>query len=314
MTWAIFPIIAQAFYVSGCYVQNYLVDTALPKKRPGALIISHLPCMILGILILFAIFGRMVFFLPLPNALGLIAAGAINVIGAIFYYRALQAGDTADLNIIGQLSPLLSLALGIFVLGEVITFNQAIGFAIVMAAILVVMFGGSKQQKHKTDWNVIILALCSMFFSISSDIVFAYFVKGFTADVALFARSFFFFELGSALMITIITICFGSWRKAIKTTFFTGKQHRRHLLASIADNLLYLLAEFIYKYGLLIVPVVAMMTVVGKVASLFVSLFYTIFVGKIFPKFIHGKRLTRRIIAHYIIAAILIIIGIGVMN
>lgn len=314
MMWAIFPILSQVFYVSSSYIQNYLVDTALPKRKPGALIITHLPGMVLGILILFAIFGRMVFFLPLPNALGLIAAGAVNVIGSVFYYRTLQIGDTADINIIGQLSPLISLALGILVLGEVITPGQGIGFAIIMLAILVILFGGGKKQRHKIDYRVIVLAFCSMFFSISSDIIFAYFVKGFTTDIALFARSFFFFELGSALMITIIMICFGSWRHAVRMTFFTGKHHRKNLLASIVDNLSFLFAEFIYKYGLLIVPVIAMMTVVGKVTGLFVSLFYTIFVGKIFPKFIHGKRLTRRLIVQYIIAAVLIITGIVIMT
>jgi uncharacterized membrane protein len=314
MMWAIFPILAQVFYVSGSYIQNYLVDTALPKRRPGSLIITHLPCMVISILVLFAIFGRMVFFLPLPNALGLIAAGAINIFGSIFYYCTLQAGDTADVNIIGQMSPLLSLVLGILVLGEVITFGQGIGFAIIMIAILVILFGGGKKHRHKIEYRVVVLAFCSMFFSISSDIVFAYFVKGFTTDMTLFARSFFFFQLGSALMITIIMICFGSWRKSVRSAFFTGKHHRKNLLASIVDNLLFLLADFIYKYGLLIVPVVAMMTVVGKVASLFVSLFYTIFVGKIFPKFIHGKRLTRRLVVQYVIAAVLIVIGITVMT
>lgn len=315
MTWALFPITAMLFYVSGSYIQNYLVDTALPKKRAGALIIMHLPQMLLSILLLFAAFGRTVFFLPLGNALGLILAGAINVVGSIYYYRALQSGDTADVNIFGQISPILSLFFGIIILSESITIEQGIGFALIMLAICVVVFGGLKKRERKhVDFRVAALTITSAFFSVLSDVVYACFVKGFTADIKLFAQGFFFFQLGSALTVTVIMICFVRWRKAVHTTFFRGRKHRRNLLASIVDNLAFMLGEILYKFGLLIVPVVAMMTVVGKVAGLFISLFYTIFVGKIFPKFVHGKRLTRRAVAQYMIAAVLIIAGIAIMN
>ncbi len=315
MTWAFFPIAAMLFYVSGSYIQNYLVDTALPKKKAGALIIMHLPQMLLSILLLFALFGRTVFFLPLNNALGLILAGAINVVGSIYYYKALQSGDTADVNIFGQISPLLSLVFGILILGETISIEQGIGFALIMAAILVVVFGGMKKTEHKrVDLRVAALTLTSAFFSVLSDVVYAFFIKGFTTDIKLFSQGFFFFQLGSALTVTVIMICFVSWRKAVRSTFFTGRKHRRNMLAAITDNLAFMFGEVLYKFGLLIVPVIAMMTVVGKVAGLFISLFYTIFVGKIFPKFVHGKRLTHKVVASYMIAAVLIIAGIAFMN
>ena len=57
-----------------------------------------------------------------------------------------------------------------------------------------------------------------------------------------------------------------------------------------------------------------MMTAIGKVAGLFVSFFFTLFLGRIFPKFIHGKRITHKIMAQYLIAAVLIIVGIIMMN
>ena len=169
MLWAIFPIFAQLFYTSSGYIQNFLVDLAFPKKRAGALIIAHLPLFLASMLMLFAIFGRMVFFMPLANALGFIAAGAINVFGSIFYYKALQAGDTADVIIFGQLGPLISLGLGVMILGETISAMQGLGFLFIMAALVVVVMGDvNKKTKQKPNLGVIGLTLTSAFFSMNS--------------------------------------------------------------------------------------------------------------------------------------------------
>lgn len=316
MLWAIFPIFANFFYVSGSYLENYLADTALPNKRAGALILGRLPSFVITMLLLFAIFGRVVFVLPFANAAGLVLAGAINVIGSVYYFRALQAGDTADVNIFGQLSPLISLGLGVLILGESITAMQGIGLAIIMAAILIVVFGGtSKKERQAPNLSVAKLTIISAFFSILSDVVYAFFVKDFTADTILFGQGLFFFEIGSALMVILLAICFKTWRKAIRTTFFRSKNHNRNMAALIGDNIAFTAGEFLYKYGLLVVPVIAMMTAVSKVASLFISFFvFTLFLGKIFPKFIHGKRITRKMLGQYLIAAVLIVVGIVVMN
>jgi len=315
MLWAIFPIFAQLFYTSGSYIQNFLVDTAFPKNRAGALIITHLPCFLLGMILMYAIFGRIVLVLPLVTALGFVLAGIVNVFGSVFCYKALQEGDAADVVIFSQLSPLISLGLGVMVLGEKITVTQGLGFLFIMAAIAVVVTGSAtKKERTNPDFKVIRLTLISSFFSILSDIIFVYFARDILADTTFFAQSFFFFSLGSAVTVLVLFICFGKWRKAIKSVFVTSKKRNRNSLGMIADNLSFLLAELLFKYGLLIVPVVAMMTVVSKVTNLFASFFFTVFLGKIFPKFIHGKRLTKRVLVRYLIASVFIVAGIMVMN
>jgi len=149
--WAIFPIFANFFYVSGSYLENYLTDIALPKKRAGALILGRMPSFVMTMLILLAIFGRAVFILPFYNACGLILAGAINVVGSIYYFKALQTGDAADVNIFGQLSPLISLGLGVAILGENVTAMQGIGLAIIMAAILIIVFGSTSKKERSAQ-------------------------------------------------------------------------------------------------------------------------------------------------------------------
>ena len=315
MLWAIFPIFAQLFYTSGSYVENFLVDTAFPKNRAGALIIVRLPCFVVSMILMYAIFGRIVFFLTLATALVFVLAGAINVVGSVFSFKALQEGDAADVIIFGQLSPLISLGLGVMVLGEVITVSQGLGFLFIMAAIVTVVTGSAtKKERTNPDFRVIRLTLTAAFFSVLSDIVFVYFARGILADTTLYAQSFFFFSLGSAVTVLVFFICFGKWRKAIKSVFVTSKKRNQNCLGLIADNLSFLLAELLFKYGLLLVPVVAMMTVVSKVTNLFASFLFTVFLGKIFPKFIHGKRLTKRILVRYLIASVLIVTGIMIMN
>jgi uncharacterized membrane protein len=315
MLWAIFPIFAQLFYTSGSYVQNFLADTAFPKGRAGALIIARLPCFIMGMLLMYAVFGRIVLVLPLATALGFVAAGVINVFGSVFSFKALQEGDAADVIIFSQLSPLISLGLGVMVLGEKITTAQGLGFLFIMAAIAVVVTGSTtKKERTNPNFKVIRLTLISAFFSILSDIVFVYFARGILADTTLYAQSFFFFSLGSAVTVLVLFICLGKWRKATRTVFVKSKNRNRNWLGLIADNLSFLLGELLFKYGLLIVPVVAMMTVVSKVTNLFASFFFTVFLGKIFPKFIHGKRLTKAILVRYLISSIFIVAGIMIMN
>ena len=89
MWWLVLPVAASVFYCFNGYIQNYLTDVALPKKRAGSLAIMHALSFLVSIIALIFIFGRAVFMMPLGNALGLMMAGAINVTGAIFYYKAI---------------------------------------------------------------------------------------------------------------------------------------------------------------------------------------------------------------------------------
>ena len=69
-----------------------------------------------------------------------------------------------------------------------------------------------------------------------------------------------------------------------------------------------------YKFGLIIVPVVALLNVVDKGVSLFVSLLLTIVLSKIFPRVIKAGKFSKEMAVRYSIAGALVIIGILVMN
>lgn len=315
MWWLILPVAASVFYCFDGYIQNYLTDVALPKKRAGSLAIMHALGFFVSIIALIAIFGRAVFMMPLGNALGLMLAGVINVIGAIFYYKAIQKGDNIDVTIFGQVAPLMSIGLGVLLLGESINSNQSLGFVMIMAATLIVIFGtSSKREKHSPNVDVALTTIVYCFFSILSDIVYALFIGDRIADYTLFAQGFFFFQLGSLLAVVLCFIFFDSWRKALKRTFFTSKKRHFYLLAELADNVALLGGEIFYKFALIVAPVVSLLAPIARVSNLFVSFFIVLFLGRVFPKFITAKRMTKKIILYYLVAAIIIMVGIILMN
>ena len=286
--WIFFPILASVFYCTGGYIQNYLTDMALPKRRGGALILMRILCFMFSLFVLVAMFGRAVFMVPLGAAFGLMLAGAINIFGSVYYYKAIQKGDNIDVNIFGQVGPLLSILFGVLLLGESITGSQGIGFLFIMAGAMLVVFGTANKRKGGPDFGVAILTLVSCFFSILSDIVYAYFIGDGVATYMLFAQGFFYFQLGSLLMVIMALIFFPNWRKAVKTTFFTGRGHHKHLALEILDNATFLAGDILYKFGLIAAPVVALVSPIGKVAGLFTSFFSAMIFGRAFPKFIHA--------------------------
>jgi uncharacterized membrane protein len=313
MMWAIFPVIAAVFYNFSSYIENELVDNSLPKKKAGAFAFLHIPGLILSLILLLAIFGRPVFMMEPANAIGLMVAGAVNVIGHIYYYRALQTGDNIDITIFSQTSPLITLGLGVLFLGETITTNQAIGFMLILLAVAVIIFASSK--KRTPDFKTAGITLISTFFSVASDVIFVYFLpKTGVMDVVLFGQSFFFFQMGSLIFSALLFVILLSWREAAVKSFFRSKKAMRNSALAAVENICFYIGDMAYKFCLIIVPVVALLKVVGKGTSLFVSLFLTIILSKVFPRAIKAGKFSKDMAVRYLIAGVLVVVGILVMN
>ena len=313
MMWAIFPISASTFYNFGGYIENELVDHSLPKKKAGAFCFLQIPGLMISLVLLLAIFGRPVFMMDPTNAIGLLVAGAVNVIGRIYYYRALQSGDNIDITIFGQTSPLITLGLGVLFLGETITTNQAVGFLLILFGAAIIIFASS--NKRTPDFKTAGITLISTFFSVASDIIFVYFLpKTGVMDVLLFGQSFFFFQIGSLIFSVLLLVVKLSWREAVVKNFIHSKKAIRNSSLAAVDSICFYIGDMAYKFGLIIVPVVALLNVVGKGASLFVSLFLTIILSKFFPRVIKAGKFTKQMVMRYAIAGILVVVGILVMN
>ncbi len=311
--WVIFPILASFFGTIAEKVEDHLVDTVIQKKKAASFAFMRLPSYILAIIVLLAIFGRAIFMFPLQSVFGIMFAGAINVIAQMYLFRALQEGDPVDIKIFSQTGPLISLGLGALILGERIAANQSMGLIlIIIGAMIVALFNDDK--KHVTDFRVAGTTLIHSFFSILSDILLVFFLSDAgSASYVLFAQAFFYFQLGCLVFSVFLVICMPGWRTVISRAFFKHKKAALNSSLAFGDNLCFGISDACYKYALISIPVVAMATSIYKASGLFVSLFITFVMSKIFPKIIRVKKLSKQGIARYVLSAILIVCGIFVM-
>ena len=74
--WLLLPIFSSIFYSLSSVLQNFVIDTGMPKKRAASFLATHIITFTFGMLLVLAIFGRSVFMLPLINAAGLMLAAA----------------------------------------------------------------------------------------------------------------------------------------------------------------------------------------------------------------------------------------------
>lgn len=316
MLWVLMPVLAAIFYGVGNYIQDHTVDNEFQKKRAGAFILVRIPCFVITLAILLLVFGRSVFMINNPmNVLGLILAGVINVIGSVFHLKALREGDTIDITIFNQVGPLISLGLGVMLLNEKINSNQSLGFLFIMAGACLVALMSDGKKKHTPDFKVAGITLISVFFSMLSDIVYVYFLNrgGGTTNLVLFGQTFFFFQLGSLVAAVIAAVLFENWRAALGRAFFKSKNRKKNFGFASLENVLWGIADSLAKLGLILTPVVALFSAVGRASGLFVSLFITFAISKMFPRVIKVKKMSKQAAFRYMLSAILIIVGIIVM-
>ncbi|MDO4730449.1 MAG: EamA family transporter [Candidatus Saccharibacteria bacterium] len=314
MLWVLLPVVAAIFYGIGSYVENHVVDNEFQRKKAGAFILSRIPIFCISLIVLLLIFGRSVFMVTPMDALGLMLAGAINVIGSVYYLKALREGDTVDITIFSQVGPLISLGLGVVMLNEKINSSQSLGFLFIMAGACVVALMSDGKKKHTPDFRVAGITLISIFFSMLSDVVYVYFLnRGGTTNLVLFGQTFFFFQIGSLVAMIVAAVLFEGWRSALGKVFIHGKKKKANYGLAMIENITWGIADSLAKLGLILTPVVALFSAVGRASGLFVSLFITFAVSKMFPRLIRIKKMSKQAVFRYMLSAILIVVGIIVM-
>ena len=306
--WVIFPILAAVALSVSAFLQNYLTDVALPKKRAGAYVVTQLLSYGVSMLVLFAVFGRGVFILPFPVALGLLMAGAINVLGTILYFKALRSGETVEVTIFGESAPLIALALGVMFLGETVTEMQGLAFVLIMGAALILIFATKNKRSGKLNLRTAGLAFASAFFWVLSDIVFVKFAGDNVRNFQNFGQTFFYFQMGAFLITAILAMCLPSWQQAIKQAFFK-KGKAKNLVIAFLDNGFFTAAEFLFKFGLLAAPAVALMSVVSHVSQLGITFVLGMFLSRFMPMF-GREKYNKKLILQHLAAALLVVTGI----
>jgi drug/metabolite transporter (DMT)-like permease len=245
-------------------------------------------------------------------ALGLVFAGMVNVVGIAFYLKSLRSGDAVEVTIFGESAPLIALALGVVFLGEDVTATQGLAFTLIMGAAVIMVLSTKRKRGGRLNLATAGLAFVGTFFWVVSDILYVGWAGNGISNFTYFGQTFFYFEMGAFMASLLALVCVPSWRRTVRVAFF-GESKGRNLAAMVLDNGIYTLGEFCFKIGLLMAPVVALMSVVSHVAQLGIVFVLGIFLARFFPR-ISGERYSKKLLMQHLVAVALVVTGIIVLG
>ena len=309
MTWVIFPILAAFFFTLGNFTNNYIVDTALQRKKPEAIHGTWVICHSLILIGILAVFGVQVLaFDSFDQVLFMLLSGFITSIGAIPWFRALKGDDTFGVTVFGQTSPIIALILGFLFLNEQINSTQLIAFGLVFAAIFIVIFSAKKTKRSKINYKSALLITLACLIWVSADIIFMSAID--PSEPHTFAHGLAWFTIGAIIGILSAHLVFPDWSKILKKSIFNRPKYTMFLVSS---NVSEAIGGVFIKIAIVLAPALSIAFITQRISQLFITFVLGIILSKLWPRF-GREKLTRRAITAHFIALILAVAGIIILN
>src|SRR3990167_8512100 len=130
MNWVLLALLAPAIYAIVNFIDKHLVSNEI-KDYKAMPIYTSFVALIAGTIFWFAT-GFPV--LETKDAAIIMATGIITVWSLFLYFRALAEEETTTIIILFQTLPVLSLIFGYFILGEIISTRQLLGFILILSS------------------------------------------------------------------------------------------------------------------------------------------------------------------------------------
>lgn len=144
MNWIFLALLAPFVYAVNIFLDKYIVSARLPDYR-------SLP--IFGMLISLPVAVLLSIFLGITITYGsflIILSGVLTIWAFSLYLEALITEETSLLIVIIQLIPVIVLVMSYFLLGEVITLRQSLGFLLLLTASILISI---KKQKSRLGFS-----------------------------------------------------------------------------------------------------------------------------------------------------------------
>lgn len=283
----LFALLEPMFHGIANVFDNYFVNKIF--RNPIVLIFfSHITDLLF--LPLIFVFGLPV--IPAMSQIPIFAIlGLINVTYIYPYLKALQSDDTSTVSSLFSMSKIFVPVLAFLFIGEILTLNQYIGFAmIIVASSLLTM---DFRKKFRLNSSFVYMLIVSVILSIEA--ILYKFVLGSVDWVTAFTWSTVF-----SLLFVMPILLIGKYRKEIRRT--TPSFKKGFKLFATEE-----FVTFVGSVGFVVAMSLAPVTLVKGVSSLqpvFVLL-YAILFGKMFPKAfkekVDGKSLAKKVIFFVII-------------
>jgi Predicted membrane protein len=305
----ILPIMAAVFYSLVAFIENYLTDKHFKRKEPDSLTMFSVIGCLVSMTVILAIKQTDVFVdLDMKAVVAIMICGAINIAATVPYYRAFAYGEATEITILGQFMPVISLFLALMFLGDKISPVQIVAFIVIFGATMLIA-SSLGDRKKRLVWNkkAVLYMLLACFGWSVSDVLFAHFAWTSSSDLIGAAMvSFFWFQAGVFVAIHVIYAITKDWQDEIGSFLKKGLIPKMSMIT--LSELFFVLAEFAFRMGLVVMPV-AIMSVTEGVMRLVVTFILGIILTKVWPLF-GREKMTRNAILRHVVAIILAIIGI----
>ena len=307
MTWLVFVIITVFIDSIRIFIDNYVSDVYFKGKGAAAQKLFYGYLRIPFAIITLIITGFDFDITPLNVAALLFIGGFINGFSGIFYYKALEIDDSTNLGIFIQLAPVFYLILGWIFLGETFSPIQLIGFAVIMAAPLIIVLS-TRKKSRKIRIKAILYSFLYVLIAVISHLIF---IRGNDRTDASFITTVSIVLLGKGLSGLIIVWCNRKWHRR---WYQVVKRSRKKVFRPMLTNFFIgTTIEFTYRAALATAPTVAMASVTSDSSEPIVIFFMGLLLTLVWPKFGREKLDKKTIIVH-LIATVLVVAGIIILQ
>ena len=140
MDWLTFALIAPLFSTATNFIDKYLIGDRI--KNPQVLAVFMASMGLIAGTIVWLLNGQAL--LSTRDTLFILAAGIIQLYSWVYYFKGLEFEETSIVILLFQISPIMTLMLSWLFLGEAISFQQFMGFILILSASTAVSLKGSE--------------------------------------------------------------------------------------------------------------------------------------------------------------------------
>lgn len=236
----------------------------------------------------------------------LVLAGFIYGIAGVPYYKALEIDDSTNIGIFTQLSPVLYLIFGWFLLDQSFSPMQLLAFFVILSAPFLIVFT-TRKRSRKVKIRAVIYAFLYVLIAIIGNILFvkeSNFEQNFVTTVSLVL-------FGTGIADLVVVFVDPRLRKRFHEV--NKKSHHKVLRPLFVNCIVRVVQQFSYRGALIAAPTVAIASVASDSAEPIVIFFMGLLLTLIWPKFGREKLEKKTVLVH-LIATVLVVVGIVLLQ
>ena len=306
MNWLILVAIAVISDSLRIFIDNYSSDVYF--KGRGAVSQKLFNGLAFPVVALIAIAITRFDFSGIDVTIGLLLvfSGFIYGFAGVPYYRALELDDSTNIGIFTQLSRVLYLIFGWFLLDQTFSPMQLLAFFVILSAPFLIILT-TRKRSRKIKIRAVFYAFLYVFIAAMGNVLFVKVSnseQNFVTTVALVL-------LGTGIANLSIVLALPKLRKRFKEV--NRRSHHKVLRPLSINAIVRVVQQFTYRGALIAAPTVAIASVASDSAEPIVIFFMGLLLTLIWPKF-GREKLERKTVLVHLIATVLVVVGIVLLQ